>query len=354
MVEERLKFDGQFFNGTSSRPYRVTVTATSEGVHLSFLDEHERQPERSYLKNRILVGSRLGNTTRSLCFDDGAKVESNANEEIDRMAPLWGQRTSVVHRLESNWRSVIAAIGLIVAVAWSGFIWGLPWAARRVAMALPVEMVDELGKGTLAALDKLVFSPSEVKQERQKEVLHAFEELATSYPDLPLTLNFRKMGIPNAFALPNGSVVVTDELVKIAKTDEEIMGVLAHEIGHVKHRHMLRMTLETSAVGLFSMLTFGDASQASALFASLPSIYANAQYSQEKESEADEFAISFMQKLDLPPAALADILQRMSEKIGEGKAGIPQYFSSHPSTESRMARLRGVSKVPAAPMPNSL
>jgi Zn-dependent protease with chaperone function len=308
------------------------------------LEEQAAQPNRSYKRQSTVVGSRLGDTSRSLCFDDGAKVESKDNDEIDRLATLWGQRASIVHRLESNWRVVVAAVVLIVAVAWSGFVWGVPWAARRIAMALPAEVVDKLGKGTLAALDKLMFSPSEVQETRQEELRQSFERLAANYRALPLTLNFRKMGIPNAFALPDGSVIVTDELIKLAKNNEEIMGVLAHEIGHVKHRHMLRMTLEASAVGLFSMVTFGDASSASALFAGLPSVYANAQYSQAKESEADEFAISYMQNLKLHPSALADILQRMSETLGESKTGVPKYFSSHPSTESRLQKLRAAEK----------
>jgi Zn-dependent protease with chaperone function len=335
MVEGGVAFVGQYFDGWSSRPYRVTVTATSEGVHLDFLDEQFAQPQRHYTKQSIVVGSRLGDTIRSLSF-----------AEIDRLADLWGRRNFAVHRLESSWRVVVASAVLIVAVAWSGFVWGVPWAARRIAMSLPAEMVDKLGKGTLAALDKLVFSPSELPEARKRELQQAFDRLAANYSALPLPLNFRKMAIPNAFALPDGSVVVTDELITLAKNDEEIMGVLAHEIGHVNHRHMLRMTLEASAVGLFSMVTFGDASGASALFAGLPSMYANAQYSQDKEAEADEFAISFMKALKMHPSALANILQRLSETLGENKAGIPKYFSSHHSTESRLQKLRAAETVP--------
>lgn len=343
MNEESLQITGHFFDGLSSRPHRVVVTAGADGLRIAFSDATPAQAERAYAKDQVEIGTRLGNTPRSLSFNDGAKVESADNDTIDRLAAVWGARASTVHRLESNWRVVIGAVALIALLAWSGFVWGVPWAATRVAMALPDKMAEHIGKGTLAALDKLLFEPSTVKSERRKAVEQSFTSLASAYPELSLRLNFRKLGVPNAFALPDGTVVVTDELIEIAKTDDEVLGVLAHEIGHVKHRHALRMTLEASAVGLFSTVAFGDAAQASALFAGLPSFYANAQYSQVKESEADGFAIVLMQRLGLRPAALADILERMTEERGDTEREIPQYFSSHPSTQSRMARLRAAS-----------
>ena len=66
---------------------------------------------------------------------------------------------------------------------------------------------------------------------------------------LPLRLELRAGGAigPNAFALPSGIIMVTDELVRIAEHPEEFESVLAHEAGHMVHRHSLRMLLQGSA-----------------------------------------------------------------------------------------------------------
>ena len=61
----------------------------------------------------------------------------------------------------------------------------------------------------------------------------------------------------NAFALPDGTIVVTDALVHLAENDEELLAVLAHEIGHVVHHHALRSVMQNSAVALLLAFALG-------------------------------------------------------------------------------------------------
>src|SRR2546430_17108618 len=72
------------------------------------------------------------------------------------------------------------------------------------------------------------------------------------YTTLFRSLEFRQSFIgANAFALPSGIIVETDDLVRLSRSDGEVLGVLAHELGHVKHRHTMRRLLEGSATALF-------------------------------------------------------------------------------------------------------
>jgi Zn-dependent protease with chaperone function len=195
-----------------------------------------------------------------------------------------------------------------------------------------------LGQGTLAALDHALFDPSELSDERKAELGAAFDKMARGYPELPLTLVFRS-AMPNAFALPNGTVVVTDELVELSKNTEEVMAVLAHEIGHVHERHALRMALENSMVALFALAYLGDASQMSVIAGSLPTIYANAHFSRAHETEADTFALEFLTEAQIPRHHFADILRRLHEELGgDTESGALDYFSSHPGLEERVGR----------------
>lgn len=332
-------FEGTFYDGTSSKPHEVVARWYGGSLYVAFHggpEVHEKQFDRKTVK----ISSRLGDTTRSITLPGGAKIETDDNEAVDRLQVAFGGGQLRPHLLESSWKFALASVVLLALIGVVGFVWGIPWAAKRTAHALPSEMVYDMGRGTMTALDEMLFKPSEVDEARQSELRAGFAGMANEYPNTPLHLVFRKAGLPNALALPDGTVVVTDELVALAETDEEIFAVLAHEIGHVEHRHALRMALESSAVALFAMAYLGDATQISALAAALPSIYATPHFSREHELEADRFALDYMRRADLDPTAFASILERLTENTGGDQSGALLYLSSHPATSERVVQFR--------------
>ena len=205
------------------------------------------------------------------------------------------------NRLESHWRAVFACLALMVGMVLASFQWGVPWLASRAASAVPDGLAYDLGRGTLQLLDQLHFKPSELPEAHKAKLQQDFARLAADYPSLPLTLHFRHAGLPNVFALPDGTVVATDELVHMADNTEEVLAVLAHEIGHVHHRHALRMALESSVMALLLMSYFGDVTQVSSLLSRLPTVYAQAHFSRTHEYEADSFALEYLHKTSIAP-----------------------------------------------------
>lgn len=104
---------------------------------------------------------------------------------------------------------------------------------------------------------------------------------------------------PNAFALPSGTIVMLDQLVELADDDKEVLGVLAHELGHVERRHSARMMLQTSISGLALTWWLGDVST---LLAAAPGVMLGAKYSRDMETEADEYAKVLFEKIIYPRA----------------------------------------------------
>ena len=103
----------------------------------------------------------------------------------------------------------------------------------------------------------------------------------------------------------------------------------------MQHRHGLRMALESSAIALLATVYMGDAAQFTMVAGALPTLYANAHYSRAHESEADEFALGFMQTIGIPKYHFAVMLKRFQEHLGDHEMG---YLSSHPPTKERVAR----------------
>ena len=199
-----------------------------------------------------------------------------------------------------------------------------------------------LGRDGLKSLDQTLFSPSTLEKDRRDHLQTVFEAMTRKLADgHAYRLEFRKSDRvgPNAFALPSGIIVVTDKLVLLAQHQSELIGVLAHEIGHVKHRHALRTLLQNSAVSLLVASIAGDLTSLTELSATLPRLLVGAGYSRAFEMEADQFALRYMLEHDIPPENFAKILIRIEEEtVHQGE--VHNYLASHPVTSQRIRMFR--------------
>ena len=141
----------------------------------------------------------------------------------------------------------------------------------------------------------------------------------------------RRLGA-NAFAVPGGTVIITDELIELAEHDEEIIAVLAHEVGHVAGRHVMQRLAQTSSMLVVWTAFTGDVSVA-ALSILGPDQLVAMSYSRNFERDADRFAFDYLERAGIPPTRLGDILRRLERM--SGTAGMPVWSSSHPGAEER-------------------
>jgi Zn-dependent protease with chaperone function len=298
----------------------------------------------------VRVSERIGGSQRYLYFPDGSQCETADNDEVDQLfAAHEPAARRLLHRWESGLGYALAALVITVVAAFAAIFWGLPALAKQVAFALPASTETLIGRDALAALDRFVLAPSRLPPERQAALrkLHAgMAESSAGAADY--RLEFRAGGRigANALALPAGIIVITDELVALAKDDREIEAVLAHEVGHLRQRHMLRHVLQNSAAALLVAVTVGDVTSLTSLAAAAPTLLLQAKFSRDFEREADDFALDYLARRGIPLEMFGAILQRMEEKRPGVKTGKdePNYLSSHPGTQERIERARGKTK----------
>lgn len=288
----------------------------------------------------LKVSSRIGNTRRHLNFPDGSQCETDDNDAVDRL--LSGLRGETARRLLHRWESsigyVLGAILITVALLWLGVNYGIPALAKQIAFSLPATTEQVIGQEALAGLDKSLLGPTRLSQERQAELKQLFSGMTSSIEGAQnYQIKFRSgrnVG-PNALALPSGIVVITDDLVELSKNDDELVAVLAHEIGHLKQRHELRRLLQSSATGILLIAITGDLSSFASLGAWLPVLLVDTKYSRSFETEADQFSLEYLVLHNIPAHSFADILQRIESKPGAmGQA--PDFISMHPATLERI------------------
>ncbi len=148
-----------------------------------------------------------------------------------------------------------------------------------------------------------------------------------------LQVEVANIDMVNAVALPGGKVIIFQGLIDNARSPDEIAGVLAHEIGHVRERHVMQALLRQ--FGLSIVLGGADGTGGSLLNGALSS-----SYSRDAEREADDFSIRAMRNANISPAATAGFFRRLSRLDGsdqpdQNAARITGYMSTHPLSGER-------------------
>lgn len=290
-------------------------------------------------------GDRIGRAPLRIELPDGRIFETSLHDTASRLRQqLYGRAPhNVLFYLERVHPRLLLLFVVAIALMFAGVRWGVPWTADLAARLVPVSVEQRIGTGVMQTLDYAVFKPSTLPPKQQQQVQAVFDDLTRNQVNLEhtLQLHFRKGDTigANALALPGGDIVITDELIEMASSQDEIAGVLAHEIGHVHHRHGLRRMARAVGLSAVLMMMTGDISSMVSDTAAMGAGLLDLAYSRDFERDADTHAAELMQASGRDPAALAHMLERL-EKSHPDKLSLPDWTASHPATEERIRRLR--------------
>lgn len=340
----RFQFEADYFDGMSPRAQRVLISIRDDAYFYFKTDTTQADGTttstiKQYRIDECHVQAKLGSGRRLIDCPDGSRIETSF-QDLEQHLPQKPHNAfwQAVHYAENHLGLIaVALVGIVICSVY--FLQhGVPVMAKYAAAATPPSVEIDLGKQTLETLDneKLgYFTATELTKAQQNTIKSGLAAMCTKTGNCPAyTLNFRKSPTigANAFALPGGQVVMTDELVALADNNDEIVAVLAHELGHVKGRHALRQTLQGTISGIIIIAITGDVSS---IASGLPALMLNMKYTRELESEADDYAFASLTQACMPTKAFATILLKLTQ--GEQGASVPEMISSHPDTKARVA-----------------
>lgn len=228
---------------------------------------------------------------------------------------------------------------------------GIPALATSLARSVPAEWEDRFGESVIAEVapeadrirDRAVTDPLE----------RILERLATAAPsDYRLRVVVVDRPEVNALAAPGGHIAVFRGLLEEVGSPEEVAAVLAHEIEHVRRRHVTEGLFKRASIGLLVSLLAADAGGPAAAGLQLARGLGELAYSREAELEADAGGLATLAAARIPLDALPAFLARMP-----AGSRVPQwagFLSTHPADATRDARVReriaAMAQVPPEPL----
>jgi Zn-dependent protease with chaperone function len=286
---------------------------------------------------QVHASERWADAPRPLALPDGSTLWLNeVAPVIERALPEpWHTRWAGWAR--ATWqRMAVVSLLLVGFVVWLDRQ-GIGLAAQAGLFAVPTKVDKHLGSVVMKTVDGLYPHVSSIDDERQGRLRERFEAaVERQAPGTPVRLIFRAAkegGGFNAFAAPDGTICLLDELTA-SLSDDEVMAVLGHELGHVVHRHGLRRVMESVGLLALAGAVFGDASTVAS---TLVSTAQTLRYSRAAETQADAYMREFVAEEGLPPHVILGAWSKLKTRAqAQGADGFPAWLSTHPELDERI------------------
>ena len=224
----------------------------------------------------------------------------------------------------------VCLLGLIVFA----YFYVLPPIAEKVAILLPESFDNEIGNIFLDAYLK----ENNIDTTKTKYLEQFASELNLKNKK-PLRFTIVKSNEVNAFALPNGQIVVFSAILNNMKNPNELVALLGHEASHVNHRHSTKMLCRNFAGYMVVSLLFSDVNGVMSVLADNAQQLHSLSYSRGFEQEADEQGLKILMDNNVNPNGMVNLFEQLEK---ESKISIPKIISSHPLTKERKENMQKI------------
>jgi Zn-dependent protease with chaperone function len=337
--------DAIYFDGKSGKPHTVKIAFQNNSIVIQHQAAEAIGQVIKHPMANCFVDEGFKGAAQRIDLGAGAVLEVKDKQALQQSLDALGLKLGVVQKAQNSWAWVAASVAVFVGVLALSYFVLIPFGARHVASWLPESVDKMIGDQSWPVIESQMFKATKLSPERQKEIADKFTQvtatLSANDKSIPqYTLFFRASQVgPNAVAIPGGRLVMTDELVALSKDDNALIGVLLHELGHIKNRHSMRNIIQATAISAIVSLWLGDVS---AIVTALPTMMATMKYSRDFETEADDFAVAALKTLKVPGQVVGDLFLALEKAHGGSDGKNESILSSHPVTSERIKKFNDI------------
>ena len=231
-------------------------------------------------------------------------------------------------------RQILFFLGLFLGTI-ALIVWGAVVLVDLAVAQIPPEVEQQLGRAIVPVFEEQA-QPGPV-QEALNGLLDRLESQAPA--EVTTDRDYQVLYVPqevvNAIAIPGDRVIIYQGLLEQVESENELMMVLGHELGHFAHRDHLRGLGRGIAVRVALAAVLGDVGTLGSTAISGAENLSNSQYSQGQETQADDFGLDLLVAHYGNAAGATDFFQRLSEEGGRGW----DFLASHPNPDRRVRQI---------------
>jgi beta-barrel assembly-enhancing protease len=222
---------------------------------------------------------------------------------------------------------ILVALGILTIIGLS-YIYFIPWVAEKSVVLIPKTYDDEVGR--LFFEQNLQFNSIDTSKTK---VLNLFASELKLNQTKKIKFTVVNSDIVNAYALPDGNVVVYTGIIDCMKDYDELVGLIGHEVAHVNRRHSMKMLCRNLSGYVFVSTILGDANGVMAVIGDNINNLQSLSFSREFEQQADidGFEILLLNKVN--PQGMPKLFNRLEDQTG---IVLPEFLSTHPITKERI------------------
>ena len=321
--------NGVFYDGESSTPQEVSLVFDNEKLVLLFESSKENQYSWQIKDVNLEV---VGNKTNIINIQyPFQKLITNDQILVATIAAAKKKSGSFdlyqqLINFGAKFYFVIAI--LILGIIGLSFFYVIPWVAEKAVVLIPTEYDDKLSDGFL--LQHVVFKD---KDSIASVNLNLFAKELKLNNTKPLKFSVINSKEINAFALPDGNIVVYSEILDEMKSYDELAALLGHEVSHINNRHSMKAICRNLSGYLFISVILGDANGVMAVIGDNANNLQSLSFSRDFERQADEDGFEILKSNKINPKGMSSLFSRLKD---QSLGIIPEFLSTHPLTEERI------------------
>lgn len=318
-----------YFDGISSTPQKIELILDEQQAELVFLSDtinsHKWAIEEISFEHigDMLEIRQVTNTSsvvkvKDADFITGFLTFLNKNGQVG-----WYYRL-----LHLGMKAYIGMALIILGLIVSGYLVVIPWVAEKAVLIIPQSYDMNMGN----TFYHEYVSENDIDSTKTA-ALNLFAEQLKLNNTGELHFTVVNSTTVNAFALPNGDIIVYTGLIDLMKDYEELAGLIGHEVSHVNNRHSMKMLCRNLAGYIFISAVLSDVNGIMAVIGDNVHNLQSLSYSRQFEQQADEEGTLMMIQNHINPGGMTDLFTRLQT---EEKVIIPTFISSHPITTDRI------------------